>query len=114
MKHYSAYHRAIYQSPFMQDSLNIVISPTREPFLRYPGISRILPLPSLDPRSDLSTQAEDLFPDRILDNLPNRLLLSRSLFEIFPKTKQSNALSVGLIQSQPPRLLWILVNPGGD
>jgi len=86
MKHYSAYHRAIYQSTLLQDSLNIVISPTREHFIRYPGISQILYLPSLYPRSDLFTQAEDLFPERILDILPNLLLLSRSLFLTLPKT----------------------------
>ena len=55
MKPYSAYHRAIYQSPLIQDYLNIVISPTRELFLRYPGISRIPSPPSLDPRTDLFT-----------------------------------------------------------
>jgi len=55
MKHYSAYHRAIYESPLLQDYLNIVISPTRELFLRYPGISRIPSPPSLDPRTDLFT-----------------------------------------------------------
>ena len=86
MKQYSPYERAIYEPTLLQDSPNIIISPTRELFLRYPGISQILYLPSLYPRSDLFTQAEDLFPERILDILPNRLLLSRSLFLTLPKT----------------------------
>ena len=67
MKQHSAYHRSIYKSTLAQDSLNITISPSTELFLIYPGISRILPLPSLYQKTDLFTHAEDLFPDKILD-----------------------------------------------
>ena len=105
MNNYSAYERSIYESTPLPDSLNIIISPSREPFLRYSRISRNPHPPSLDPRSDLFTQTEDLFPDEILDNLPNQLFLVGVPFQHLPKTRQSNALVVGLTQNQTPRLL---------
>ena len=86
MNQHSAYHRAIYETTFLPDSLNIIISPTPEPFLRYRRISRNPHPPSLHPRTDLFAHGKDLFPERILDILPNLLLLSRSLFLTLPKT----------------------------
>ena len=73
--------------------------------MKYLRISEIPHPPSLSQRIGLFTHDKHLFPDEILDILPNRLLLSRSLFEIFSKTSQSNRLYVDLIQDQTPGLL---------
>ena len=105
MNQHSAYHRSILESTLDQDSLNVIISPMRVPFLRYPRIYRISSPPSLHPRSYLFTHGKHLFPDKILDNLPNRLFLVELYFGHLPKTNQSNPLVVGLTQNQSVRLL---------
>ena len=71
MNQHSAYHRSILESTLAQDSLNVIISPMRGPFLRYPRISIISPPPSLHPRSYLFTRMNMCFPDKILDNVHN-------------------------------------------
>jgi len=105
MKQYSPYERAIYEPTLLQDSPNIIISPSTEPFLRYRRISRNPHPPSLHPRTDLFAHGKDLFPERILDNLPNQLFLVGVPFGHLLETNQSNALLVGLTQSEPPILL---------
>ena len=105
MNQHSAYHRSILESTLDQDSLKVTIPPTRGPFLRYPRISRNLPPPSLHPRSDLFTHDEELFPEEILDKPSDRLFLVGVHFQNLQKTRQSNALYVGLTQDQPLRLL---------